>query len=155
MSGKCDRSGMCCSLIMLPVSPDMLRGMAEAYTSDPNHPLKTKEFPERTDEVYRMLGDRHIGYSKKMRLHLYGPCRNLYYTEENGKRVANCAIQSVKPEMCRSFPYDGRPEDTINPSQYKKCGFNVNKRKGFTKQTIYETFQPQESKCDTLRSDEN
>jgi Fe-S-cluster containining protein len=136
MSGKCNRSGMCCNMFWLPKSPQQLKEMAENYVK-----YWRDENPScRYDEIYRMIGDRCLGKKKNESYWLYGPCRNLYYTtDEHGKRVAACGIQSVKPEMCRSFPNADTQNYPDNPSQYKGCGFNKNSKHGETLKQMYKS----------------
>ena len=139
MSEQCNRSGMCCTMFWLPYSPEDLKEQAKLYSEYLESNSDNPWIGERTDEIYRMVGDRLIGKKKKENFWLYGPCKNLGYTEENGKQVPTCMIQDNKPNMCKGFPkYEiGLLKNTkSNPSEYKGCGFNQDPKFGLTLKQI-------------------
>lgn len=136
MSGKCNKSGMCCTMFWLPKSPQQLKQLAKDYVKNEWY---KNEKNWRYDEIYRMIGDRCLGKHAKENYWLYGPCRNLYFTTNaNGTREASCAIQSIKPDMCQGFPY----VEKNNPSTYKGCGYNNNKKSGITLRQLFAKVKP-------------
>ena len=142
MSEQCNRSGMCCTMFWLTLSPEELKLKAEAYIAYmQTNPEDMIQAQERTDEIYRMVGDRLIGKRKDdSGAHLYGPCKNLGYAEEKGKRVPTCMIQNNKPNMCSGYPRYPKSNEFLNtrenPSEYKGCGFNKDPKYGLTLKQI-------------------
>ena len=148
MSGCCARSGMCCTLIYLPLLPEELKEQAEKYKENP---WDDWGVPARVDEIYNMLKDNFIGKVTNRKGGLYGPCKNLSHTtDENGKTIAVCNIHDNAPGMCQGFPLYGRPESTINPSTYKGCGYNDSPNVGFTaEQTLSNLIKEEDEKIKT------
>ena len=142
----CQRSGMCCTLFFLPISPEELKLKGEEYKK---HPYEINGIPARVDEMARMLEDRHVGKLKTGTGHLYGPCKNLFHTTDgNGKTIAGCLIHEDKPYTCVGYPYyfkEQDPEQIIprNPSQYKGCGYNEDPEFGKPKLKQLEDLEEQ------------
>lgn len=131
----CQRSGMCCTLFFLPISPEELKLKGEEYKK---HPYEINGIPARVDEMARMLEDRHVGKLKTGTGHLYGPCKNLFHTTDgNGKTIAGCMIHDNKPYTCVEYPNYFKEQNPtkiipLNPSDYKGCGYNINSEHGKT-----------------------
>jgi Fe-S-cluster containining protein len=108
----CKRTGQCCKIIPIPISPRQLREDYKKY-------IKGQDYLHANIEIiYPMLKNRCLGkrvmFKSKQLLYLYGPCKN--YEEING--LPTCRIQNNKPWMCSSYPNGGH-------GTFKGCGFNL------------------------------
>jgi Fe-S-cluster containining protein len=150
VSGACARTGLCCRILGLPVSPRALRENYETWLAGCQDQSWPDGFTVFQDVwlLFPMLTGRCVG---KERIddgadtptwrYFYGPCRFLGVELDDHIPRATCGIHRHKPSMCRDYPhYDFRQTD--NPGQMLGCGYNRDPRFGTTERQIRERLVP-------------
>lgn len=124
---SCKRSGMCCQVLYIRVSPRQLRDAYRKWKKGDG-----SDYAE-IDILFPMLEGRALG--KRITAdgprYYYGPCKMLG-TMPDGK--PGCTIQADKPAMCSGYPfYELTPlERPANPAIFRGCGFNTDPDAGVT-----------------------
>lgn len=149
--GKCDRTGMCCIRVPIPISPRKLRESYESWKhiymnkievissltmGMYEHPTFQQRVYSDINLIYPMLVGRCLGKTKnpfkkhekdtvdfnKEYFYIYGPCKNFQFDKSG---LATCTIQDHKPWMCSSYPNGGN-------GTFRGCGFNFDVNYGVT-----------------------
>lgn len=155
----CIRTGQCCQLLGIHVSPRRLRESYAAWVrGDYDDPEKAKEqglgsLPGDIHLLYPMLAGRCVGKrdtsadpERPAWHYYYGPCRMLDFVLEGGVPVPTCAIHDNKPYMCRGYPFYAdkshlSDEGNPNPGFARGCGYNEDPEHGTTEALMRGSLQ--------------
>ena len=120
----CLRCGRCCEDVQIAYSPEELK---KAFS---NWVESSGSYPKEIYLLYPMFVYKRFN-GKTRRWHY--KCK--HFVKLGGKPT--CTIHKFRPKMCKNFPnYNhGLRMDlkSFNPSQYKGCGYNEDKKFDWTK----------------------
>jgi len=117
MENKCIRCGECCKNLILSISPDRLKLVAE-------RPELGMSNDDLLYSIWKLVESGKANDKYEFDWWRY-ECKELTI-DKNG--LATCGIQEIKPTTCASYPWDAKLFDKNGnlkgEDRFPNCGFN-------------------------------